>query len=515
MKRLLAAFLLSLPAQAWTLTVSVYHTSDVHGWYFSRPAKWDKENSTRSIGGFPALSALVKADKNPHFLLDSGDTFQGTPEGTLTKGLATARLMKQLGYAAADVGNHDYDYTEPNLKAVITESGFPWLGANVYVASTGARADYLQPYTIVNSGGKRIAVIGIAGKHTATSTLPANVKHLEFRDEAAEAARWTEQVRKTERPDAVIILAHMGFGGDFYGLVDVSTWTFTDAQTAYGTLPIARAAKADVVIGGHNHVGMLKGWKDPVSGALLAESASSLTNVNKIDLEFDDASGKLTKVSSTLVPLWTDVTGEDPAVLETLKGFSAQVDKEMGAVIGESAADLGPSKAGLDSDIGNWFADAMRRQSGADVALQNTAGIRSDLKKGPVRVRDVFQVMPFENTLVKLTMTGDQLKRLIADNLRGGISKLQVSGLKVTFRKTEQGPQDIRLERNGSEIKPDEKLVVATNNYLTTGGTGGKIFGEAEKSEDTMLPIRDLLMKDIAANPVKAAPEAGRIVRLE
>ncbi len=515
MKKIIAAVFLSLPASAWSLTVSVYHTSDVHGWYFSRPAKWDKQNSTRTIGGFPALSALVKADKNPHILLDSGDTFQGTPEGTMTKGLATAKLMSQLGYSAAEVGNHDYDYTEPNLKAVIAASGFPWLGANVYVASTGAHVDYLKPYTVVTVAGKRIAVIGIAGRHTATSTLPANVAHLEFRDEAAEAAKWADEVRKTEHPDAVIVLAHVGFGGNFFAPTDVSTWTFTDEQTAGGTLPIARASRADVVIGGHNHAAMLKGWRDPQSGALIAESYFGLTNVSKIDLTFDDRTGRLTGVSDTLVPLWTDVTGEDPAVLATLKGFSEQVDKEMGAVIGESAVDLGPSKAGLDSDIGNWFADAMRRQSGADVALQNTAGIRSDLKKGPVRVRDIFQIMPFENTLVKLTMTGDQLKRLMEDNLKGGFSKLQVSGMKVTFRKTDKGAEVVKLERGGAEIRPDEELTVATNNYLTTGGTGGQVFSEARKSEDSMRPIRELLLKDIKENPVKAAPEGGRIVRLD
>ena len=514
MKKLIAAFILSLPVSAWSLTVSVYHTSDVHGWYFSRPAKWDKENSTRTIGGFPALSALVKSEKNPYILLDSGDTFQGTPEGTLTKGQATAKLMNQLGYSAAEVGNHDYDYSEANLREVAAKSSFPWLGANVYVKETGAQTDYLKPYTIVEKAGKRIAVIGIAGRHTATSTLPANVKHLEFRDEAAEAAKWTEEVRKKEKPDAVIILAHIGFGGDFYGAVDISTWTFTDAQTMYGTLPIARASKADVVIGGHNHAGMLKGYHDKQSGTLIAESYFGLTSVSRITLDFDDTTGKLKGASDELIPLWTDKTGEDPAVLATLKEFSAQVDKEMGAVIGESAVDLGASKTGLDSDIGNWFADAMRRQSGTDIALQNTAGIRAELKKGEVRVRDVFQVMPFENTLVKLTMTGDQLKRLMADNLRGGFSKLQISGMKVSFRKTETGPQDIKLERNGAEIKPDEKLTVGTNNYLTTGGTGGKVFGEAEKSEDTMQPIRDLLMKDIKANPVKAAPEGGRIVLL-
>ncbi|MGD9643260.1 MAG: bifunctional UDP-sugar hydrolase/5'-nucleotidase [Elusimicrobiales bacterium] len=516
MKNLITALLLCLPLSAWSLTVSVYHTSDVHGWYSARPAKWDKENSTRTIGGFPALAALVKADKNPYILLDSGDTFQGTPEGTLTRGMATAKLMKQLGYSASVVGNHDYDYTEASLRAMIKESAFPWLGANVYVKETGAPADYLQPYTIVKAGGKRIAVIGVAGEHTVTSTLPLNVKHLEFRDAPAAAARLTKELRDAEKADAVIVLAHDGLGQPF-GLTDMSAWVPTEAQASSGTLAIARASRADVVIGGHIHSALPAGYRDPVSGVLLAESGSTLTHTSRVTLDFDDKSGKLKATAVELVPLWTDVTGEDKAVAATIKGFNEQVQKEMGKQVSESAVDLGPSKAGLDSDIGNWFTDAMRRQSGADVAFQNTAGIRSDMKAGKITVRDVFQVMPFENTLVKLTLTGEQIRRLMADNTQSekGFSKLQVSGLTVTFRKPYGDPAGVTLERGGKPVADTDKFSVATNNYLTTGGTGGRVFNEDKSAEDTMLPIRELLMTDIAANPVKALPEGGRLIRAD
>lgn len=513
MKKLLASLLLSLPVSAWSLTVDVYHTSDVHGWYYSRPAKWDKQNSTRTIGGFPALSALVKAGKNPKILLDSGDTYQGTPEGTLTKGLATARLMNQLGYAAAAVGNHDYDYSEESFRAVVAASSFPWLGANIYLKEGGARADYVKPYHVVEVAGKKIAVVGVAGRHTSTSTLPKHVAHLEFRDEAAEAAAFTAEAR-AKGADAVIVLAHVGIGGSVYGKVDISTLTLPDSQASYGTLAVARASRADVVFGGHNHTGLEKGWRDPVSGSLLAESYFGLTHVSRVALDFDDKTGKLKAATAELVPLWTDETGEDQAVLETLKGFSAEVDRQMGEVVSETAFDLLVSTVGLDSDIGNWFTDAMRRQSGADVAIQNTPGIRADLRKGQVRVRDVFQVMPFENTLVKLKMTGAQLRRLFADNLSGPSSKLQVSGIKVSFRQPVREAGNIVLERNGKPVADSDTLTVATNNYLTTGGSGGKVFSEVEEQEDTMRPIRDLLLDDVRAHPVKELPAGGRLVRL-
>ena len=121
-------------------------------------------------------------------------------------------------------------------------------------------------------------------------------------------------IKKKENPDAIIIIAHIGFDNLGGQKINISTWTFPD-DTDYGTLSLARAAKgADVVIGGHNHTGLLQGYHDRISGALLAESYYGLTDVSKISLQFDDTTGKLTGVSDELIPLWTDSTGEDSAV---------------------------------------------------------------------------------------------------------------------------------------------------------------------------------------------------------
>lgn len=517
-KTILFLAFLSFPAASGlsALTISVYHTSDVHGWYSSRPAKWDKENSTRTIGGFAALSSLVSRDKNPHILLDSGDTFQGTPEGSLTRGMATAELMDRLGYSAATVGNHEYDYNEDNLKLMISSCSFPWLGANVRDKNTGGEPSYLKPYTIIEKAGKKIAVIGLAGRHTATSAFPLYVKHLEFRDEQREAAVWTEEVRKF-KPDAVIILAHIGFGAGVGPKTDISTWTFTNEETAYGTLSIARASgSADVVLGGHNHVGLMKGFHDKESGALIGESYFGLTDVSRITLEFDDATGKFKGATDELIPLWTDTTGEDPEITRLIQKFSAVVGREMDRPLGESDTDLGFDAEGLNSPIGNWMTDAMRRQTGAELAFQNTAGIRADMKKGVLKMRDIYQVMPFENTLVTLKMTTEQIKDLLTDNLRGGKAKMQMSGLTARFKLSPGGkPADLVLERNGGIIAPGAVFTVVTNNYLTGGGSGGRAFSEGREITDTLLPVRDFLIKDIKENSPLKLPSGPRFIKLD
>jgi len=504
--------LAALPAGA--ASVAVYHTSDVHGWYSARPALWDKENQARDIGGFAALASLLKKETTPYLLLDSGDMFQGTPEGILTKGMASMVLMNQLGYAAAIPGNHDYDYGEPNLKLLISSAAFPVLGANIYLKEGGAPAAYLKPYVLLQKGGKKIAVLGLAGKHTATNTLPSNVKHLEFRDEAAEAAKWLPLIKK-EKPDAVIMLIHLGLSETIaLQRVDVSTWTFEPA--ASGTLPIARGASGvDLLLGGHNHTALLKGYRDPVSGVRFGESGYGLSYVTRAELNFDDVTGELKDISTAIVPLWTDVTGEDPALLKTIAGFNSDVEREMGRKVGSAEATLGFSSEGLDSGIGSWLCDISREAAGAEMAFHNTKALRAEIRKGEVRLRDLYQAMPFDNTIVTMRLTGEQLKKLMDDNLRFGRSFMQVSGLEVEYKQDKDGgAEKIILKRGGLEIAPEKEFTVATNSYLAFGGNGGDVFAAGKDIKDTMLPVRDLMVNAFSAGPVKP-PEAGRIKRLK
>ena len=513
---ILSGLFLFFAVQVSAKTITIYHTTDVHGWYSARPARWNKDNPARAIGGFPALAALLVKEKNPYILLDGGDMFQGTPEGALTKGMASVTLMNQLGYRAAVVGNHDYDYSEDNLKVLISSAAFPFLGANVSYKADAKPASYLKPYVIIEKDGEKIAVLGIAGKHTATSTLPSNVKHLAFGDEAAETAKWIGEIKR-QKPDAIVVLAHVGISDDLaLKTVDVSTLTLKAAP--HSTLALARAAKGiNLVFGAHNHTGLLKGYYDKESGVWLGESGTELAYVTKADLTFDDKTGKLSGIKVALLPLWTDETGEDPLVLKTIAGYSAAVEREMGKVLGRADTDLGFGADGLDSDIGNWLCDATRAQAGTELAFQNTAGIRAEIKRGEIKLRDLYQVMPFDNTIVTLRMTGSQIKSLMTYNLHDGSrSAMQISGLTVEFKKGTDGKvTDIRLKKDGREIKPDEEFFVATNNYLAFGGSGGREFTKGKDIKDTMVNVRDAMAQYLAASPVAKAPARGRIKRLD
>lgn len=500
--------------------ISIYHTSDVHGMYSSRQAKWDKDNSTRNIGGFAALKSLVKKDKNQYILLDSGDMFQGTPEGNITKGMATIEFMNILGYSATLVGNHDYDFGEDALLNLIKKAKFPFLGANVYFKKKSNEekekpTNYLKPYTILNVGKRKIAILGISGQHTKTSTLPTNVKHLNFKDEANETKRWMEEINK-QKPDTVIILAHIGIDPSLsQQIVDVSTYTFS--QTKNTTIQIARAAKtASVVFGGHNHTGLLKGWKDPETNTMICESYWGLTHVTKAELEFDDTTGKLKNVSCSLIPLWTDETGEDEEVLKKWNEIYETVSKEMDKVIGKTLKPLTFDSTTFDNPIGNFVTDIIRWKVNADMAFQNAGGVRNVLNEGNIKLRDVYQIMPFENTIVTLKMTGNNIYELMKDNIRANRTSMYVSGIEVKYKINSEGKAEIvEITKDGKIIEPNKVYTVATNNYLTEGGSGGRAFKNAIEKTDTMISVRDAMIEWIEKNKEIKGWEVGRFIKIE
>ncbi|MBI5744145.1 MAG: bifunctional metallophosphatase/5'-nucleotidase [Elusimicrobia bacterium] len=509
---LLSLFTL-LAANAAAGVVAVYHTSDVHGWYSARPAAWDKDSPKRLIGGFAALSALLMRETTPYLLLDSGDTWQGTPEGILTKGMASVTLMNQLGYGAMVPGNHDFDAGEAPLKAMAAGAKFPVLGANVYISTGPAQPQYLKPYIFINKAGHKLAVLGLMNQHTSTLTLPAHVKHLTFRDEGKEAAAWLEKIEE-QKPDAVIAIAHLGISEE-YSLknVDLSTMTFEFAPA--GTLRVARAAPGiNLLLGGHHHTGLLHGYADPVSASVLGESGYGLSYVTRAELTFDDATGQLSGVSAELVPLWVDKTGEDPAVLKTIAGFNAQVDKAMGRVVGRAKADLGFSKEGLDAPLASWLCDVTRAAAKTDFAVHNTRALRAEIKKGPVRLRDLFQAMPFDNTVFTMRLTGAQLWQLVADNI-GKNASIQVSGFDVEFAPGPLGhPEKLRLLKGRKELDMKKEYTLATNSYLAGGGDGGAALAGARDTQDTMVLVRDLMERAFKAGPV-TPPATGRIRRIK
>ncbi len=514
----LAGLLSAFCAVADAKTLIIYHTSDVHGWYSSREVKYDNGKSTRAVGGFAALSAAAKKEKSPVLFMDSGDWFQGTPEGNMTRGMATITMMNKLGYSASSLGNHEYDFGEDNLKKILASAKFQIVDSNIRLKDGGDLVSYTKPYTVVEVDGLKIGVVGAITPETRTSVMPTYVKHIDFTNPAVEIAKYLPELKK-KGVNAVVALVHDGAAPGNFRL-DGSKWAPSKKDIEDGNIAIARSAgkgELAVVFGGHAHTTINPPYTDPETGTMFVESGSNLYGTSRVEMTFDDKTGKLTGVSDRFVELWIDETGEDKEVLDAFKPIAETVGVEMNKRIGETSGDLWRYKkdgTDLDSPLGDYIADVMLATGKADIAIHNTHGIRADIPAGPITNRSVYQALPFENTLVNVDLTGSQILDLVRDGLRPDSSVLQVSGLEVKFSVDEKGAvSDVSITFGGKPLEMEKVYKIATNNYLAAGGSGGRVFKFGKNLQDTMLSIRDAVVNDITARKTLAPLPTGRIAR--
>ncbi len=353
---------------------------------------------------------------------------------------------------------------------------------------------------IIELGGKRLGVLGLANSTTPTQTLLANVEGLEFQAELATAARLVPEIRR-HGVDAVVVLVHGGIS-DSLSVRRVKVSQDQDTGLPPDTIAIARAVPGiDLILGGHYHTGLEEGFRDPKSGTLIVESFHTLACTSRVELQFDPQSGRLSSASSRLIDLDVSRTGEDPEVLRVLEPYEARVQEVMGQRIGEASDDLDQPA------LGTFINEVMRKAAGADIAVQNPGGIRTEMHKGVLTMADIYRVMPFDNTVVTVELTGRQVVELLQR------TPLYASGIQVQWQADSEGRvTGVDVKMDGQPLEEGRTYRVATNNYLAFGASD-ILTGGANK-KDTGLVIRDLMIDAVQKRSPVESPAPDRITRL-
>jgi len=498
-----------LCASSWldAKTVVLYHTSDVHGHYMPTDVKTHAGDMVQ-IGGSAALANAVKREGGPVILLDSGDWFQGSPEGNLTKGGASIALMNKLGYAASAVGNHDFDYGFQNLLGLCSQARFPILAANMYDRSR-RRFPCIKAYTVVNADGYKIAVVGMIPPDAAKATMASNIAMLNFTDARDEIKRAVAAIAR-ENVDAIVVLSHQGICLSGCTSFQIPAgWQPTQADIVGGNIGIARAVpgKLAVIMGGHAHKTLPTGYFDKESGTMIAESGSNLSNVSRIVLDFDDSTRKLRGVSVKVLDLWLNYYGQDQEVTALLNSITQQVAPEMDKVIGRTNQPLDRFVPGrIDGPMPNWVSDAMASAAKTQIAIMNTAGIRSSIPAGPITMRQVFNVMPFDNQMVRMRMKGSQFIAAVQHAVKPDFTSSMQYSSAVKVIISASGTQVLI---NGQPADPNAVYTVALSDFLA----GAPIYGEGTDKQNMGITIRDVLVRAVKSVPVIQVPQDIRIVR--
>ncbi|MBR4592726.1 MAG: bifunctional metallophosphatase/5'-nucleotidase [Elusimicrobiaceae bacterium] len=476
---------LLLPFASSAKDTVIYHTSDTHGFFYPQKGQ----------GGVAALAAVLKKGPKNYLLVDSGDFSNGTVEAKNSKGLKSVEMMNALHYDASTIGNHEFDFKDPGVAPILEKAQFAILAANFFEADTLKRPAHVEPYKIFTRNGIKIAVIGLASSHPTQETKKYTfAKPLESLENALTEA-------EKQHPQVVIVIVHDSLKDDKHG--GEGTYMADIARKFSG--------RVQVVFGGHAH----KIINEKRNEVLFVESGCYTKNVSKVTVTTDDKTGKFVSAKAELVALYINKTGQDK---EIVKLGEALREPGVDEVLGKAQAPLRRRSEDpkiYDDELNNWVADLGKAYSQVDVFVSNTGGTRVDMPVGEVTKRDVIDIHPFENTIVKMTVDGRMLKRIVKSGLSKGRTRFTYAGLSATFKVNKKGKiTNLRIFVDGKPVQNRRKYTIATNSFIAEGRSEGFVFKSIPADQKQQVGTKNVrqLIEDGLRNGPAVPPATGRLV---
>ncbi|MDH3591933.1 MAG: bifunctional metallophosphatase/5'-nucleotidase [Planctomycetota bacterium] len=486
----LLALLAAAPA-AWgeDATIVVLHTNDIHGQLRPLPASPSRAVLRgQPAGGFIHLALMVRGEREAArrmnasvLLLDAGDLFQGTPVGNETRGDAVIDVMNALGYDAAALGNHEFDYGVRNLVRLAKRARFPILCANASRVE-GTLAPVVASTTVARAG-LTIALIGVITPDTPQVTTPDLTGKVRFSDPVPAVKAL---VKETEA-DLFIVVSHLGTAGE---------------------LRLAREVpQLTLIVGGHSHAPLQR----KIGSVTIARTHARTLSLGRVAIDVDKTTKRVRRVAARLLPV-DAMMPYDPAIAAIADRHRAVLDKALKKVVGRLAAPARRRGGLFSSAAGNWTSDVIRRAGKAAIGIMNKGGLRADLEAGAVRASDCYRLMPFDNTIVSMDLTGAGVRKLIEKHLSsGGYPALEWSGMRVFVTRSDQAWRIDKIEVGGEPLAADKTYRVATNSFLARGGDGYATFQNGKKRGKTGTLLRDALAADLEARSPLTPPTEERL----
>jgi len=512
---LLSFFVAALNAQ--TVTLKVIETTDVHGAIFP----YDFINDKPAPGSLAQVAAFVKQERSKHqevLLLDAGDILQGQPvvyyynfERPLTRHLYS-RVMNDLGYEAATVGNHDIEAGHLVYDKFRGELNFPWLAANAVRTADGK--PYFKPYVIIKKAGIKIAVMGMITPAIPSWLPPQIWEGMQFEDMIETARKWLPVIRKKEKPDLVFGLFHSGVDAN-YGGANAETPRNENASQ----LVAARVPGFDIVFVGHDHHGWNFNVPGPRGGNVMILGASSDARdvaVATILLTYDRKKKTWQK----------EMTGERVSMAgirpdpDFLVRYQAQFDT-VKQYVSRRIGRFTQTVSTRDAMFGNSaFVDLVHRiqlqLTGADISVSAPLSRNATIAAGPVYVRDMFKLYKYENLLYTMNLTGAEILGFLEYSYANWFNQMtgpqdhllnfrlgddgqpvrsassgfyqlatpsynfdSMGGITYTVDVSQPPGKRVKIESlsSGQPFEPDKTYKVAINSYRGNGGGGHLTVG--------------------------------------
>ncbi|EGQ7873359.1 bifunctional UDP-sugar hydrolase/5'-nucleotidase [Vibrio parahaemolyticus] len=485
----------SQPAHEWnsdtTYKLTVLHTNDHHGRF------WQNKHGEYGMAArktlIDDLRDEIQAEGGSVLLLSGGDINTGVPESDLQDAEPDFKGMSKIGYDAMALGNHEFDNPLDVLFKQQDWANFPMLSANIYDKKTGKRL--FQPYAMFNKQGIKIAVIGLTTEDTAKLGNPEFIGQVDFRDPKAEAKELIAELKKTENPDLIFAVTHMGhYENGNRGI------------NAPGDVALARylnEGDLDMIVGGHSQEPVCmegpnvikKNFKpgdecqpDQQNGTYIVQAHEWGKYVGRADYEFRN--GELSMVSYDLIPVnlkkkinvdgqsqrvfVQDEITQDKAMLDFLRPFQEKGQSQLNVKIAESNGKLEGDRDVVrfqQTNLGRLIATAHMERAKADFAVMNSGGVRDSIEAGEITYKDVLTVQPFGNMVSYVDMSGQE----VLDYLNIVATKPVDSGAYAQFAGISMRIENDKVTNvfiGNKQLRLDGRYRFTVPSYNASGGDG-------------------------------------------
>jgi 5'-nucleotidase/UDP-sugar diphosphatase len=426
------------PSSPASTRLTILYTGDEHGWMSGQ----ENGQGAAELLGLWQVEHNLSQDPSV-ILLSGGDNWTGPAISTWFDGESMVEVMNAMGYSASAVGNHEFDFGLEVLQARLDQADFPYLSANLRLRSDGTVPTGLgiQPYTILDVAGLQVGIIGLSATYTPLVANPAYLVDFDFIGYETALREFVPRMR-AEGAEIILLIAHI----------------------CPDELELLSPQVADLGIalmgGGHCHVSYARQNGET---AIIA-SDPDLGGYVFVTLSYDPTNGQ-TRLEELGVE--ANQGGDpDPGVAQIVAGWQVLADAELNVEIGYLAETI-PQRSQPMQDLvtESW----LWAYPNADIALTNLGGFRTDIPAGAVTISDVISVLPFNNVLIEMHLTGAQVISVLAhgrDNLAIGGMHRQ-AGAWV-------------LENTGVELESDGLYSVLVNDYMYAGGDGYTMLAESD-----------------------------------
>ncbi|MBM3576771.1 MAG: bifunctional metallophosphatase/5'-nucleotidase [Alphaproteobacteria bacterium] len=451
-------------------------------------------------GGFARVAGAFKAErakaKNIIVAL-AGDTLSPSLTSSVDKGAHIIDLLNRVGLDVFTPGNHEFDFGEAVFYQRMSEAKFALLAANLRDASDHPLPGFADS-KIIDVDGVKIGLFGLTDDEAARRSSPGTLKLLP----AIETAKLQAQALRDAGADLIVVITHSEWQDD---------------------LRLMKLGPIDIVLSGHDH-NLLVAYD---GRAAIGETQADGVNLVAIDVEIRvNAEGK-TRWSPRFRIIDTADAAPDAAIAESVAQYQAAVDKALDIDIGVTKTPLDSRKTSVrtqETAIGDFFTDAMRAATGADVAILNGGGIRGNRSYAPgtkLTRKDVARELPFNDKVVTLELSGADLRAALENAVwmidKDGGRFGQISGARIVVRRDAvPGSRLLSIEIGGKPLDDAKLYKVATTDFLAHGKDG---YVALTRGKPLISELEGPLLTSVVAEAVEKAgaiaPAVDGRIRIE